>query len=158
MLSNDSILYEVLENVSQDSGGGPSGQLCISQLSSHIYKEWDSKDVYATFPTWVQRGSRPILGLLSRTSLYVESLPSPDPERINIIHIWLLHIIIHIAKGNFHLNMANQVCCRHFLEPNDSLIICHLPRYQLNLFDKLASVLSNGSFAFLLVDIIQSHT
>ena len=33
MLSNDSILYEVLENVSQDSGSGPSGQLCISQLS-----------------------------------------------------------------------------------------------------------------------------
>ena len=33
MLSNDSILYEVLENVSQDSGSGPSGQLCISELS-----------------------------------------------------------------------------------------------------------------------------
>ena len=36
---------------------------------------------------FLQRGSRPISGLLSRTSLYVESLPSPDPERINIIHI-----------------------------------------------------------------------
>ena len=125
-------------------------------LNFHIYKEWDGKAVYML--QFLQRGSRPISGLLSRTSLFVESLPSPDPERINIIHIWLLHIIIHIAKGNFHLNMANQVCCRHFLEPNDSLIICHLPRYQLNLFDKLASVLSNGSFAFLLVDIIQSHT
>ena len=36
---------------------------------------------------FLQRGSRPISGLLSRTSLFVESLPSPDPERINIIHI-----------------------------------------------------------------------
>ena len=125
-------------------------------LNFHIYKEWDGKAVYAaTVPT---KGIKANIRTIESHQLYVESLPSPDPERINIIHIWLLHIIIHITKGNFHLNMANQVCCRHFLEPNDSLIICHLPRYQLNLFDKLASVLSNGSFAFLLVDIIQSHT